>query len=127
MSGLPPLPELRFAEIPATSRHRYVGDRFCYMETGRVDLPPVLLHGIGANSMYWRFQFAPFAERPRADLGGASGRLDTLLHQYGGHRLTGIRRLYPDVFKLFNSADGCSDHNLAHCTIGRSAAARRRP
>jgi hypothetical protein len=31
-----------------SSRHRYVGDRFCYMEAGRVDLAPVLLlHGIG--------------------------------------------------------------------------------
>ena len=35
MADLPPLPELRFAEIPATSRHRYVGDRFCYMEAGK--------------------------------------------------------------------------------------------
>jgi pimeloyl-ACP methyl ester carboxylesterase len=59
MTDLPPLPALRFAEIPATSRYRYVGDRFCYMEAGRVDLPPVLLlHGIGANSLHWRYQLA---------------------------------------------------------------------
>src|SRR6516225_11719480 len=35
MADLPPLPELRFAEVSATSRLRYVGDRFCYMETGK--------------------------------------------------------------------------------------------
>ena len=53
MADLPPLPELSFGEIPATSRHRYTGDRFCYMEAGRVDLPPVLLlHGIQMFSKF---------------------------------------------------------------------------
>jgi pimeloyl-ACP methyl ester carboxylesterase len=34
------------------------------MEAGRVDLPPVLLlHGIGANSLHWRFQLAGLADR----------------------------------------------------------------
>jgi len=64
MANLPPLPELHFAEIPATSRDRYLGDRFCYVEAGRVDLPPVLLlHGIGANSLHWRYQLAGLADR----------------------------------------------------------------
>jgi pimeloyl-ACP methyl ester carboxylesterase len=64
MTEIPPLPELQFLEIPASSRHRYAGDRFCYMEAGdRNGRPILLLHGIGANSMHWRFQFAALADR----------------------------------------------------------------
>jgi pimeloyl-ACP methyl ester carboxylesterase len=76
VADLPPLPELRFTEIPATSRHRYFGDRFSYIETGRVDLPPVLLlHGIGANSLHWRFQLAGLADRFRLIAWNAPGYL----------------------------------------------------
>jgi pimeloyl-ACP methyl ester carboxylesterase len=75
---IPTLPELKFAEIPKRSQSGYTGDRFSFMELGARSSPVViLLHGVGANSMHWRFQYAGLSSRFRVIGWNAPGYLLT--------------------------------------------------
>jgi pimeloyl-ACP methyl ester carboxylesterase len=70
---LPPLPDLRFTAVDPASC-RLAGPRLSYMEAGTG--PVVLcLHGIGANSMGWRYVLAGLAPAARVIAWNAPGYL----------------------------------------------------
>jgi pimeloyl-ACP methyl ester carboxylesterase len=76
IAGIAPLPDLQFSQIPAGRRDKYEGDRFSYMAAGPKSAPVVLfLHGVGATSMHWRFQYPVFGEKYRVIGWNAPGYL----------------------------------------------------
>ncbi len=68
---IPPLPDLRFVEAPGGARS---GPRLSYMEAGEGPVV-LLLHGIGANSMGWRFILEGLAPAARVIAWNAPGYL----------------------------------------------------
>jgi pimeloyl-ACP methyl ester carboxylesterase len=69
---VPPLPDLRFVELPAAPLG-LEGPRMSYMEAGAGPATILCLHGIGANSMGWRFSLAGLADRARVIAWNAPG------------------------------------------------------
>ena len=119
MREIPPLPELRFTAIPAASRYRYTGDRFSYMEAGQSKRSPVLLlHGIGANSLHWRFQLAGLASRFRLIAWNAPGYMlsDNLRSE------TPSGRDYSDALDDFLKALDVAGFNIVANSFGTRVA-----
>jgi pimeloyl-ACP methyl ester carboxylesterase len=71
---VPPLPDLRFTEVDAAALG-LEGPRISYMEAGQGPATILCLHGIGANSMGWRFTLAGLAADARVIAWNAPGYL----------------------------------------------------
>ncbi|MBU8539554.1 alpha/beta fold hydrolase [Falsiroseomonas tokyonensis] len=69
---IPPLPDPRFCEVDAEALG-LEGRRLSYMEAGQGPVTILCLHGIGANSMGWRFSLAGLLDRARVIAWNAPG------------------------------------------------------
>lgn len=71
---IPPLPDLRFTEVDGAALG-LSGPRLSYMEAGEGTATILCLHGIGANSMGWRFVLAGLSDVARVIAWNAPGYL----------------------------------------------------
>ncbi|WP_372618976.1 alpha/beta fold hydrolase [Falsiroseomonas sp.] len=69
---VPPLPDPRFVEVDAAALG-LEGPRMSYMEAGEGTQTVFCLHGIGANSMGWRFTLAALSQQARVIAWNAPG------------------------------------------------------
>ena len=69
---VPPLPDPRFVELDAAALG-LEGPRLSYMEAGEGPQAILCLHGIGANSMGWRFALAALSREARVIAWNAPG------------------------------------------------------
>lgn len=69
---IPPLPDPRFCAVDAAALG-LEGPRLSYMEAGAGPVTILCLHGIGANSMGWRFSLAGLSDRARVIAWNAPG------------------------------------------------------
>lgn len=70
----PAVPALSLVRIPAHAQARYQGDRWSYLQAGPSQAPPLLLlHGIGSDAQYFRFQLAQLSARWRVIAWNAPG------------------------------------------------------
>jgi pimeloyl-ACP methyl ester carboxylesterase len=116
--NIPNLPELQFVGIP--NRNDMEGNRLCYMEAGAQHKQSVvLLHGIGSNSVGWRFVLEGLSRKYRVVAWNAPGYLlsDNIISK------APTNMQYADILGDFLNAIGIQETFLVGSSFGSMIAA----